>query len=151
MRRLAILVALGALGVAAVAGVAYAVTVQFGDGKDVFVEVGCQNDDVFGGGGRDLLYFNTSNEINCPAGDVDFGRGQQDNRDLVDASDPDTLDDIAGGRGARDTCIITVDQHGTADLADDSRDALGDAPGEKSPGGCERIKEVIYNPPPPQP
>jgi len=137
------LVALVALGVVAVAGIAYAITSDLGPGNNRFREKnaqGCQNDDVSGGTGKDRLYFNTSNETNCPNGDVDFGHGQEGDEDLVDVSDPDTMDTAGGGPGTGDTCIITVDQHGTADVADDSRDVAG--------AECEVVTEVIYNPQP---
>ena len=138
MRRLMILLALLVVGVVAVAGIAYAVDLTLGDGRDTFKEKnaqGCVDDEVFGGSGRDVLRFNSSNERNCPDGDIDFGHGQEGRKDLVDVSDTDTMDTAGGGPGEGDKCIITVN------LATGTRD--------EAALGCEEVTaEIIYNPQP---
>jgi hypothetical protein len=150
MRKITTLMALMTLFLVAGAGIAYAVNLQLGDGKDRFEENNdpqCEDDSVMGGGGKDALYFNTSNESNCPNGDVDVGRGQQGNNDLLDVSDTDTLDDVNGGMGRGDKCIITVDQNGTLDTSDDTQDTA--QVGGVETAGCEEVIEVIYNQPQP--
>jgi hypothetical protein len=142
MRRLTILVALVGLVVVAVAGIAFADTLVLGPENDVFVEdntEGCESDDITADGGKDSLYFNTSNETNCPNGDFDRGAAQEGPRDLVNVADTDTFDTAGGGPGGGDRCIITLDQNGTADPSDDQRDNFGLE--------CEIVREVIYNPP----
>ena len=142
MRKLTTLMGVVALLVVALAGIAYAADLNLGKGKDIFQENNdpqCVNDSVTGGSGRDELYFNTSNETNCPNGDVDFGNGGRDADDLVNVADSDTLDTAKGGGGRGDRCIIGVDQNHTADTSDDTSDAVD--------GECERVTRVYYNQP----
>jgi hypothetical protein len=140
--RITVLVAMMALLLVASAGIAYAVEANLGPGNDTFTEDNdpqCENDRINGGRGTDRLRFNTSNATNCPTGDVDVGTGGRGGGDVVNVADRDEQDTASGGRGAGDRCIIGVDQNGTADPTDDTRDAVA--------RGCEIVEERAYDRP----
>jgi hypothetical protein len=143
--RMTVLVAMMALLLVASAGFAYAVEANLGPGNDTFTEDNdpqCENDTINGGRGTDRLRFDTSRASNCPTfRDVDVGNGGRGGGDVVNVADRDEQDTASGGRGAGDRCIIGVDQNGTADTSDDTRDVARP--------GCEIVEERPYDQPPP--
>jgi hypothetical protein len=153
MRKLTILVALVALGLVAVVGVAYAVDRNLGPGNDLFIEREdgdeCFNDSINGGTGSDTLRFQrcpnneegeyeeTPDEDEPVETDRDFGTGGRGADDKVNVADRDELDTAAGGRGRSDLCILGEDEKDTASEADDVRDDRG--------RGCEQVQVVEYD------
>ena len=111
MRKATTMAALVALLTVAVAGVAYAATIE-GNANDNYLEETCKGDAIYGRDGQDVLDAN-----NCGR-DTDVlhaGRGN----DWLLANDGDNRDVLYGGKGF-DTCVV-------------------DRRSESDGGGCNRV------------